>query len=126
MAEEPGSGTIPGRITVADCLWRKNAAQVGENLVSVDFAGKKIRVNRNNGVADAFARLDGKLEKVRSVNPAYRKYFDKMGGTFVWRKIAGTNRLSSHSFGITLDLNPALGGYWRWGTGKDLPTMAEA
>jgi hypothetical protein len=40
--------------------------------------------------------------------------FTKIGGSFNWRQIAGTQRLSAHSFGIAFDLNSKLGGYWRW------------
>jgi hypothetical protein len=47
-----------------------------------------------------------------------------MGGTFNWRKISGTDRLSMHSFGMTIDLNPAYSDYWQWGcrcTDESLP-----
>ena len=40
--------------------------------------------------------------------------FSNIGGSFNWRVIAGTQRLSAHSFGIAFDLNAMLGGYWRW------------
>lgn len=40
--------------------------------------------------------------------------FRSVGGSFNWRVISGTDRLSSHSFGAALDLNSTLGGYWKW------------
>lgn len=46
------------------------------------------------------------------------KFFNKVGGSFNWRKISGTNRLSAHSFGMALDLNTALGQYWKWSGAK--------
>ena len=42
------------------------------------------------------------------------RYFRNVGGSFNWRTIAGTNRLSAHSFGIAIDLNTEIGKYWRW------------
>lgn len=42
-----------------------------------------------------------------------------VGGSFNWRVIAGTDRLSAHSFGIALDLNTKYGGYWRWSGAKE-------
>lgn len=41
-------------------------------------------------------------------------FFESIGGSFNWRVIAGTDRLSSHSFGAAVDFNTDLGGYWRW------------
>jgi len=46
------------------------------------------------------------------------KFFNKVGGSFNWRKISGTSRLSAHSFGVALDLNTALGQYWKWSGAK--------
>ncbi|MCI4665881.1 MAG: M15 family metallopeptidase [Neomegalonema sp.] len=40
--------------------------------------------------------------------------FKSIGGSYKWRVIAGTKRLSAHSYGISFDLNAKLGGYWRW------------
>ena len=37
-----------------------------------------------------------------------------IGGTFNWRKIAGSDRLSMHSFGITIDINTKYTNYWQW------------
>jgi hypothetical protein len=35
-------------------------------------------------------------------------------GTFSYRTIAGTNRLSPHSFGIAIDIDITYADYWRW------------
>jgi len=116
----------PGRYRIESLfktVYGETAAQVGQNLVPVAFAGTTIRFNKHNGAADALKRIGSKMEEVIKANPAYRKYLDDIGGTFNWRNIAGTNRLSAHSFGITVDLNPALGGYWQWGSGNDLGVM---
>ena len=46
------------------------------------------------------------------------RFFDQPGGSFNWRNIGGTKRLSAHSFGIAIDINSTLGGYWRWAGAK--------
>ena len=46
--------------------------------------------------------------------PGLHKYLQDIGGTFNWRTIAGTDRLSSHSFGITIDINVKFANYWKW------------
>ena len=35
-------------------------------------------------------------------------------GTFLWRTVAGTPRLSVYSFGAAIDLNVARSSYWAW------------
>jgi hypothetical protein len=37
--------------------------------------------------------------------PELRSYVNKLAGTFNWRKVAGTERLSNHSFATAIDLN---------------------
>ncbi|WP_332881649.1 M15 family metallopeptidase [Campylobacter pinnipediorum] len=34
--------------------------------------------------------------------------------TFKYRNITGTNRLSTHSYAITIDINVKSSTYWRW------------
>ena len=46
--------------------------------------------------------------------PKFYKYLRKTAGFFHWRKIAGTSRLSTHAFGIAIDLNVDFTDYWRW------------
>jgi|GEM_PF-5107783 len=38
----------------------------------------------------------------------YMKYLKKVDGTYYFRKIAGTNRLSAHSYGIAIDFRYTL------------------
>ena len=47
-------------------------------------------------------------------HPEWKKYLTNIGGTFNWRFINGTKRLSNHSFGITIDLNTGQSDYWQW------------
>lgn len=37
-----------------------------------------------------------------------------LGGTFEWRPIANTNRLSAHSYGIAIDIVVSKSNYWEW------------
>ena len=47
-------------------------------------------------------------------DPSLQPYLEGLGGTFVWRNIAGTSRRSAHSYGVSLDINVKRSHYWRW------------
>jgi len=107
----------PGRIRsqpLLEVLYGSTEGEVRSDLVPVDFVGSKVAFNRQQGAADALAAAGRELEKLAKEHPEIQPYFEKLGGSFNWRPIAGTNRLSAHSFGIAVDLNPDLARYWRW------------
>jgi len=92
-------------------LYFNDASAARENMVTVRHGGASFQMRSKHCVdqqlAAAFAAI-GALPESTEV------YFTNIGGSFNWRVIAGTDRLSSHSFGAALDLNSDLGGYWRW------------
>lgn len=106
-------------------IYGRTSEEVEANLVSVPFLGSSVQFNRRNGAADALARVGTELEILRKSNPGrFDPYLKKIGGAFYWRNIAGTSRLSAHSYGISIDLNPDLGGYWQWEKKSPLSDMA--
>ena len=46
--------------------------------------------------------------------PHFHRYVDDPAGTFNWRRIKDTERLSLHSFGIAVDINVEYSNYWKW------------
>jgi hypothetical protein len=94
----------PGRARL-DQLLRLEYPKAG--LIEIDFLGKKLRVHKK--VAPAFARVAQRLKKLLP-----SPFLQNLGGTYAPRNIAGTDRPSAHSWGISLDLNPSLTHYWRW------------
>lgn len=113
----------PGRIR-NDALFRalygatKQAAAA--NLVSVDWFGSKLPFARAGG-ADAALRA---VVKDLRADRALKTYLVPSAGTFNWRVVAGTKRLSAHSFGAAIDLNTKFADYWLWSGGKagNVPT----
>ncbi|TVS05148.1 MAG: M15 family peptidase [Rhodobacteraceae bacterium] len=97
-------------------LWFNDEASAARSLVSVRYPRKRAQPRFAMTTKHCVAhQLDGAFAALAEQNdPALEKFFTKVGGSFNWRVIAGTQRLSSHSFGIALDLNTELGGYWRW------------
>lgn len=72
--------------------------------------GAKIMVTQVNGVDKKLEAVSRELDKL----PTLKQYLENPGGTFVWRVIKGTNRLSMHSFGMTIDINVKFSHYWQW------------
>ena len=66
-----------------------------------------------NGVNYQMESLSSELEVWVQKHPEAITYLANPGGTYIWRKIANTNRLSMHSFGMTIDLTPELTEYWQ-------------
>jgi hypothetical protein len=105
----------PGRIRfdpLFHAAYGAFAAQVREALVTIDFAGTKLKVHRM--VAPAFLRVAARVEALAKEDPSVRPFLKNVGGTFNWRFIANTRRQSAHSYGVSLDVNAARSDYWEW------------
>jgi hypothetical protein len=106
----------PGRFRVDalfSAVYGASASEVGGNLVPVPFCGVTVRFNAQNGAARALESVGRELAVLLAQRPQLRQYLFPLGGTFSWRPIAGASRLSPHSWGIAIDLNPRHGAYWR-------------
>jgi len=117
LRRPPGPGHDPGRFRVAAlfrAVYGDSPRAVRANLVWVDFCGQRVRFNSRAGAARALARVGRDLAGLLRRRPDLRKYVFPLGGTFLWRRIAGTRRLSPHAWGMAIDLNARLGAYWRW------------
>jgi hypothetical protein len=107
----------PGRYRVEPlfmALYGDSESAVARNCVPLEFCGSTVKFNGRCGAADALRAVSGDLAKVLMQKPELRTYVDKLAGTFNWRKIAGTQQLSNHSFATAIDLNPKKAAYWRW------------
>jgi peptidoglycan LD-endopeptidase CwlK len=91
-------------------LYGGNAEEVRRRLVTVDWFGQQLQFNGEAGAAAALTRVAKRL----AGSPALLPYLKPSAGTYNWRLVAGTQRLSNHSFGIAIDLHVAHAHYWRW------------
>lgn len=108
----------PGRIRYEPFfkkMYGGTESEVRKNLVSIPWipgiANAKVEVNKVNKVDEKLKAVSDELEKVRK---DLHKYISKTAGTFMFRKIAGTSRLSTHSYGIAIDINTDYSDYWQW------------
>ena len=95
-------------------LYGDNEAKVRNNLTTILWkpSNTKIQFNARNNAAKQLKATGDEIAQ----NPDLVSYVSKSLGSFNYRKIAGTNRLSNHSFGIAVDfqLPKHLHKYWRW------------
>lgn len=113
----------PGRIRYEPFfkkMYGETEAAVRKHLVEIYWMPKvfgqqyPIRVTTVNGLDQKFKAISDDLEALVQLKPAYKVFLKNPGGTFKWRPIAKTNRLSMHSFGMTIDINTDKSHYWQW------------
>ncbi len=108
----------PGRIRVDaffKAVYGASPGEVSRAIVSIDWFGKKLSVTSVGGADRALREV---AQDLAQLDDRMRKYFVKTAGTFNWRKISGTSRLSVHSFAAAIDINVDYADYWRWAGGK--------
>jgi uncharacterized protein YcfL len=107
----------PGRIRFVPLfreLYGHSASEVKRSLTTIPWFGSYIKVTQKEGVAKALMAV---YRDLKALPPQYKKFLTPIGGTFKWRYIAGTSRLSVHSFGAAIDINVKYSAYWRWSKG---------
>jgi hypothetical protein len=99
-------------------IYGHSEAEVRKNITEIVWCpkniGQKIKVTKKNGVDKKFLAISSELDALIDQHPKYKDYLTNIGGTFVWRMINGTTRLSMHSFGMTIDINTKYSDYWQW------------
>jgi peptidoglycan LD-endopeptidase CwlK len=108
----------PGRVRYEPMfkkMYGSNPTEVKKNLVKIIWLPKSapqpILVTQVNGVNQKLQTVSNELDELPS---NLKKYVTKLAGTYNWRTISGTNRLSAHSFGIAIDINVDYSDYWKW------------
>lgn len=115
--DPPGFNEDPGRMRHEPFfkrLYGEDKLAVQRNIVHVTWAptGKSLPFSRIAGADQALIRVGNAI----AARPELRYLVSSPLGTLKWRTIHGTQRTSSHSFGIAIDfkLPHGLGHYWRW------------
>jgi hypothetical protein len=119
----PAFNEDPGRArneTFLKSIYGHTPDKVKINLEKVPwpFSGPRTNIlfNQNAGAAEALSRV---IERLKQMPRGFSASLSTKPGTFNHRQIAGTNRLSAHSFGIAIDLISSKTDYWRWSRVKN-------
>lgn len=114
-ASDAGAIEDPGRVRIEQLFlttYGQSRGEVFDRLAKVRFFG--LRYPFHELAAEPLRRVVARLEPQVQDNPKLRPFLTEIGGTFIWRKIARSKNLSTHAFGIAIDLNVDRAHYWRW------------
>ena len=96
-------------------IYGKNKQEIEKNLVKIKWLeksqNKTLWVTKINGIDKKLEKISSELENLPK---EFKKYIINPDGVYNFRKISGTNRLSTHSFAIAIDLNKEYSNYWLW------------
>ena len=108
----------PGRLRNSAffrALYPGGKTEIRQSLETMRYPG--LRVKPKFAVTTrhcVHVQLKAALDEIAEHGSRMDRFFENPGGSFNWRRISGTKRLSAHSFGIAVDINTQLGQYWRW------------
>jgi hypothetical protein len=92
--------------------------EIEARLERMDFLGKDIVVHRD--IVDALRAVERAVREAALTDGETAAFLASIGqiGGYNWREIRGSSRMSYHSWGLAVDIQPRnLGGrgiYWRW------------
>ncbi len=112
-----GKNDDPGRARVYALLkevYGASQQQVEGKLINVKAGGRFFQFNRENQAAKALQSAMQELAQLAETRPDVRACVFPCSGTYNYRYIADTNRLSPHAFGIAIDLARDKRDYWKW------------
>jgi hypothetical protein len=114
----PAENFDPGRFrpdAFFKALYGKDEGDIRPRLKSIQwmpsFGGPRLLVSGRFEIDKKMEKISAELE---ALGPAYLPYLLPPGGTFEYRPIEGTGRLSAHALGIALDIAVGPSHYWLW------------
>lgn len=97
-----------------DCRKGEVAGKLVDVVWLPGHGGMRLRATRINGVAERLQAVSKALDSL----PAHLiAYVRPPAGVYNCRSIAGTTRLSPHSFAFAIDINVKFADYWLWNAG---------
>lgn len=110
----------PGRIRSYKLLYEiygKNEKEIYKNIKQICSQGNRcLFTKKNNG----YKYLNYALNEIKRTKDSKSiNLISPINGTYCYRAISGTNRLSPHSFGIAIDVKKHNNDYWKWATREE-------
>ena len=108
---DPGRARCYGLLTE---VYGSSKNSIEKNLTEVKVGYNNFQFNRNNNAAISLQAIMKEVMPLSQKNQTVRKCLLPCSGTFNYRVIAGTKRLSPHAYGIAIDLASDKRDYWKW------------
>lgn len=112
---DPGRGRV---YQLMGEVYGASESVIKSNLTNVAIGGRNCQFNKNNKAAESLSKAMKEVNELIKSNKQIGAFVYPTSGTFNFRRIAGTNRLSAHSYGIAIDLASNKWDYWKWATGE--------
>jgi len=87
---------------------------IESKLTIVNVCYHNYQFNSSSGAAVSLKAVMKQLMPMSQTNQNVRRCLLPCSGTFNYRVISGTGRLSPHSYGIAIDLASDKRDYWKW------------
>lgn len=112
----------PGRVRSYGLLsevYGTSKQDVESKLTKVKVGYNNYQFNGNNNASNSLQAIMKQIMPLSERNQNVRRCLLPCSGTFNYRVISGTNRLSPHSFGIAIDLASDKRDYWKWASKEE-------
>lgn len=112
----------PGRARVYALLkevYGSSQSKVQAQLTNVRVGGRTYQFNKGNKASEALKAVMEELIPLAQKNGKVAGAAFPCNGTFNYRYISNTNRLSPHAFGIAIDLARDKRDYWQWASREE-------
>lgn len=107
----------PGRFRCYKLLnevYGESQSEVTKNLTAVPAPYNTYQFNSHNGAAESLKAAMNELKEISKSNGKVSQLINPINGTFNYRLISGTGKLSPHAYGIAIDINSNPNDYWKW------------
>jgi hypothetical protein len=112
---DPGRSRCYGLLSE---VYGSSKQAIESKLIKVNAGYGNYQFNSNNNAAASLKTVMKELIPISAKDENVRRCLFPCSGTFNYRVISGTSRLSPHSFGIAIDLASDKRDYWQWATKK--------
>lgn len=112
----------PGRNRVYELLnqvYGNGRSAIEHNLKNTNLVYRTLQFNGNNKASVSLQNTFKEITAIGGKNGNIYSSVFPLNGTYNYRLISGTNKLSPHAYGIAIDLNRDKRDYWKWASREE-------